>query len=222
MPTAPALTTGPTGSASCTGPCHRSWPPCSTRRPCRCVGRRVPTGSGLGVGALGRRRPLRTDRTRLLTGHHIHEATAVAAVGQLAVEFLDLLAVPARPGQPPPPSGDPGPQAAPHHDDHGSPTQPGQPPPPTSTPRPPAAPGHDHHVLPLHRLQAASIARRQKAAYPRPRRCPSWSGESSDEIPSGFPPRTLSRHGQAAPAARAPEASLIPAAQIARVRLHDR
>jgi hypothetical protein len=45
------------------------------------IRRRLPTGSELGVGGLGRRRPLRTDRTRLLTGHHIHEAAAVAAVG---------------------------------------------------------------------------------------------------------------------------------------------
>src|SRR4029453_16646379 len=92
-------------------------PPPAGRRPYG-IGRRVPSGSGLGVGALGRRRPLRTDRTRLLTGHHIHEAAAVAAVGQLAVQLLELLAVPARPGQPPPPSGDPGPQAVPDHDDH--------------------------------------------------------------------------------------------------------
>ena len=125
--------------------------------------RRLPTSSGCGVGALGRRSPLRTDRTRLLTAHHIHEAAAVAAVGLFAVQLLDLLAVPSPPGQPPPPSGDPGPQAVPDHDDHQGHAQSAQPPPPTSTPRPPATPGHDHHVLPFHRLQAASIARRQKA-----------------------------------------------------------
>jgi hypothetical protein len=129
--------------------------------------RRLPTSSGFGVGALGRRSPLRTDRTRLPMAHHIHEAAAVAAVGLFAIQLLDLLAVPSPPGQPPPPSSDPGPQATPDHDDHQGHAQSAQPPPPTSTPRPPATPGHDHHVLPFHRLQAVSIARRQKAAYPR-------------------------------------------------------
>ena len=96
------------------------------------------TGLGVGVGTLRRRSPLRTERTRLATAHHIGKAAAIAAVGLLTVQLLDLLAVPARPGQPPPPSGDPGPQATPDHDDGDGHAQPAQPPPPTSTPRPPA------------------------------------------------------------------------------------
>jgi hypothetical protein len=161
--------------------------------------RRLPTSSGFGVGALGRRSPLRTDRTRLPTAHHIHEAAAVAAVGLFAVQLLDLLAVPSPPGQPPPPSGDPGPQAAPDHDDHQGHAQSAQPPPPTSTPRPPATPGHDHHILPFHRLQAASIARRQKAAYPRLRRCragtPTPHGPAA-RLLDGLPPGRRPRQGR--------------------------
>jgi hypothetical protein len=123
--------------------------------------------SRLGVGRRNRRSPLRPERTRLATAHHIGKAAAVTAVGLLTVQLLDLLAVPPRPGQPPPPSGDPRPLAAPHHDDGGGHAQPAQPPPPTSTPGPPATPGHDHHVLPLHRSPIASRVPRQQAAYPR-------------------------------------------------------
>ena len=122
--------------------------------------------SRLIVGRRNRRRPLRTERTRLATAYHIGKSAAVTAVGLLTVQLLDLLAIPAGPGQPPPPSGDPGPLAASHHDHGGGHAQPAKPPPPTST-LGPARPGHDHHVLPLYGSRAASIARRQHAAYPR-------------------------------------------------------
>ena len=137
----------------------------------------VPTGLGLGVGTLRRRSPLRKNGTRLAT------------VGLLAVQLLDLPAVPARPGQPPPPGGDPGPQPAPDHHDGGDHAQPAQPPPPTSIPGPPATPGHDH-VLPLHRSQGASIARRQQAAYPRLRRCRAATPRgTAARLLDGLPPR---------------------------------
>jgi hypothetical protein len=159
---------------------------------------------GVGVGALARCSPLRTERARLSMAHHIAQASPVAAVGLLAVQLLDLLAVPARPGQPPPPSGDPGPQAAPDHDDCEGHAQPARPTPPTSTPRPPATPSHDHHVLPLHRPRVASIARRQEAAHTlrcrRPRRVrgPGKPGPPRPHRRTGIPvPARVLRRRQA-------------------------
>ena len=83
-PSGPGEAAGGAGSRSAASPLTAGRRPvlaATTGRRPDGIRRRLPTGSELGVGGLGRRRPLRTDRTRLLTGHHIHEAAAVAAVG---------------------------------------------------------------------------------------------------------------------------------------------
>jgi hypothetical protein len=163
---------------------------------------RPPTGSGLGVRTLRRRSPLWTKWTGLATAHHIGKAAAIATVRLPAIQLLELLAVPARPGQPPPPSGDPGPLPTPEHDHRCQDAQPAQPPPPTSTPGPPATPGHDHHVLPSRLPRATSIARRQKTAYPRLQRCRAGPrpARPAPGVPGGALDRTPSGNGHRTPA----------------------